>query len=124
MGQKNDRRISRATENLPDYSRDDTVAAALDAIYEEDIGVGYTEVTYITNVFASKIEVWADNTKNLLRTETNFTYSPLPFVQTIVKDYFLEDGTTIHFKTTVTISYNANKTVNNIETTTQKLAGN
>lgn len=124
MGQKNDRRVSRATENLPDYSRDDTVAAALDAIYEEDIGVGYSEVTYITNVFTSKIESWADNTKTLLRTEVNFTYAPLPFVQTIVKDYFLDDGTTIHFKATTTILYNANKTVNSIETITQKLAGN
>ena len=123
MGQTNDKRVSRDPSRLPDYSRDDTVQATLDDILEEDMGVGYSQVTYINNVFTSKIETWADNTKQLKRTEINFTYSPLPFVTTIVKDYYNDEGNSINLQLTATISYNANKTVNNIEIETQKLGG-
>jgi len=123
MGQTNDKRISRDPSRLPDYSRDDTVQATLDDILEEDMGVGYSQVTYINNVFTSKIETWADATKQLKRTEINFTYSPLPFVTTIVKDYYNDTGDAVNLKLTATISYNANKTVNIIEIETQKIGG-
>ena len=123
MGQSNDNRVSRDPSRLPDYSRDDTVRATLDDILEEDMGVGYSQVTYINNVFTSKIETWTDATKLLKRTEINFTYSPLPFVTTIVKDYYNDEGTSINLKLTATISYNANKTVNIIEIETQKIGG-
>lgn len=123
MGQTNDRRVSRQPSKLPDYSRDDTVQASLNDLFEEDIGVGYSEITYTSGVFVSKIETWTDDGKALKRTESNFIYSPIPFVTQIVKDYYGDDGITINFKVTAVISYNANKTVNNIDITTQKLAG-
>jgi len=123
MGQTNDKRISRSPSVLPDYSRDDTVKSALDDLFEEDMGKGYSQITYINNVFTSKIETWTDNTKQLKRVEVNFTYSPLPFVTVIVKDYYNDEGTSVNLKLTTTISYNANKTVNNIDVITQKLGG-
>ena len=123
MGQTNDKRISRFPALAPDYSRDDTVRSALNELFEEDIGAGYSEITYVSTVFTSKIETWSDNTKTQKRTETNFTYAPLPFVGVIVKDYYMDDGVTIHFKVTATISYNENKTVNNIDVQRQKIAG-
>ena len=123
MGQTNDKRISRTPALAPDYSRDDTVRASLDELFEEDIGAGYSEITHISNVFTSKIETWIDNTKTFKRTETNFTYAPIPFTTVVIKDYYLDDGITIHFKISVTISYNANKTVNSIDVQRQKLAG-
>lgn len=123
MGQTNDKRVSREPSKLPDYSRDDTVKASLDALFEEDMGVGYSEISYISNVFASKIENWTDNTKQIKRSEVNFTYSPLPFVTQIVKDYYDDTGQTINLRLTATINYNANKTVNIVNITTQKLGG-
>jgi hypothetical protein len=123
MGNTNDKRVSRKPSNLPDYSRDDNVRAALDALFEEDTGAGYSEISYTSGVFVSKIETWADNTKTLKRTESNFTYSPIPFVTQIVKDYYGDDGVTINFKVTAVVTYNVNKTVDNIDITTQKLGG-
>jgi hypothetical protein len=123
MGQTNDKRVSREPSRLPDYSRDDTLRSSLDNLFEEDLGMGYSEITYISGVFTSKIETWVDNTKLQKRTETNFTYAPIPFVGTVIKDYYADDGVTINFKVTATLSYNANKTVNNIDVTTLKLAG-
>lgn len=123
MGQTNDKRISRDTSSLPDYSRDDTVKASLDALFEEDLGAGYSQITYTQNVFVSKIETWIDATKQIKRTEINFTYSPIPFTTQIVKDYYNDTGDAVNLKVTAVISYNANKTVNIIDITTQKLGG-
>lgn len=123
MGQLNDKRVSRVPSWLPDYSRDDTVKAALDALFEEDTGVGYSEITYISTVFTSKLETWTDNTKVQKRSETNFTYSPLPFVSQVVKTYYQDDGITPYYTITVDITYNANKTVNTINVDTNKTAG-
>ena len=120
MGATNDRRVSRAPEELPDYSRDDTVKSAIDNLFEEDTGMGYSEITYITNVFVTKIETYVDVTKTQLRSRTDFTYAPLPFVGTVVKKFFKEDGTTELFRITAVFSYNANKTVNNIDVQTQR----
>ena len=123
MGQTNDKRISRSPSLAPDYSRDDTVRSSLNELFEEDLGAGYSEITYISNVFASKIETWIDNTKAFKRTETNITYAPFPFVGIVIKDFYMDDGITIHFKVTATLLYNANKTVNSIDVQRQKLAG-
>ena len=123
MGQTNDRRVSRDPSRLPDYSRDDTVQSTLDDLLEEDMGMGYSQVTYTQNVFPIKFETWTDVSKVLKRTEINFTYSPVPFVTQIVKDYYGDDGVTVNLRLTAVISYNANKTVNNIDITTQKLGG-
>lgn len=123
MGQTNDKRVSRRPDLLPDYSRDDTVQAALDALFEEDIGLGYSEVTYTQNVFPIKFETWKDNTKQIKRTEIIFTYGPIPFVTQIVKDYYNDDGTAINLKQTVVVTYNANKTVNTITIDAQKIGG-
>lgn len=123
MGQNNDKRTSRKPGALPDYSRDDTVKASLDALFDEDMGVGYSQITYTSGVFVSKIETWSDITKVLKKTEINVTYSPIPFVTQIIKDYYGDDGVTVNLKLTAIVSYNANKTVNNIDVATQKLGG-
>lgn len=123
MGQTNDKRVSRRPDQLPDYSRDDTVKAALDALFEEDIGLGYSEVSYTQNVFPIKFETWKDNTKALKRTEIDFTYGPVPFVTQVVKQYFNDTGDAVNYIQTVTITYNANKTVNTITVDGQKVGG-
>jgi hypothetical protein len=123
MGQTNDKRVSRRPDQLPDYSRDDTVKAALDALFEEDIGLGYSEVSYISNVFPTKFETWVDNTKAIKRTEIDFTYGPIPFVTQVVKQYFNDTGSAVNYIQTVTITYNANKTVNTITVDGQKVGG-
>ena len=123
MGQTNDKRVSRRPSDLPDYARDDTVQAALNALFEEDIGLGYSEVTYTQNVFPIKFETWADNTKQLKRTQIDFTYGPVPFVTQVVKQYYNDTGDSVNYVQTVTVTYNANKTVNTITVDGNKVGG-
>lgn len=134
MGQKNDRRVSRDPSDLPDYSRDDHVKAAIDALFEEDTGAGYTEIEYTANgttisagaPFAKRISTYTDNSKTQLRTQTTFTYpvGPFsPFISQITKEFYLDDGSTIHYRITADVTYNANKTANIINVDTEKLAG-
>ena len=123
MGQTNDKRVSRRPSDLPDYARDDTVQAALNALFEEDIGLGYSEVTYTQNVFPIKFETWVDNTKQLKRTQIDFTYGPVPFVTQVVKQYYNDTGDSVNYIQTVTVTYNANKTVNTITVDGNKVGG-
>ena len=123
MGQTNDKRVSRRPSDLPDYARDDTVQAALNALFEEDIGLGYSEVTYTQNVFPIKFETWKDNTKQLKRTQIDFTYGPVPFVTQVVKQYYNDTGDSVNYIQTVTVTYNANKTVNTITVDGNKVGG-
>ena len=92
-------------------------------MFEEDIGLGYSEVSYINNVFPTKFETWVDATKQLKRTEINFTYGPVPFVTQVVKDYYNDTGTAVNYTQTVIITYNANKTVNTITVDGNKVGG-
>lgn len=118
MGATNDKRVSRNPERLPDYSRDETVQASLDALFEEDSGSGYSEPSFINNVFVSEINTYTDDSKTELRSKTTFTYpSPTfsPFVESVTKEYF-KDGSPTPFRTiTATITYNANKTVQDVD---------
>jgi hypothetical protein len=115
MGQTNARRVGLNVDTFINYARDDNARAALQDLFEEDTGAGYSEIAYTSGVFVSQFETYTDNTKTEIRTRTTFGYSPIPFVETVTKEYF-KDGSVIAYRTlTATISYNANKTVNNID---------
>ncbi len=115
MGQTNARRVGLNTDTFINYARDDNAREALKDLFEEDTGAGYSEISYTNGVFVSQFETFTDQTKTELRTRTSFSYSPLPFVQTVTKEYF-KDGSLVAYRTlTATIAYNSNKTVNSID---------
>ena len=115
MGQINARRVGLNVDTFINYARDDNARAALQDIFEEDTGAGYSEIAYTNNVFVSSFETYTDQTKTEIRTKTTFGYNPLPFVETVTKEYF-KDGSASAYRTlTATIGYNANKTVNSID---------
>lgn len=115
MAQRDARRVSVNIDDFANYARDDQAEQALRDIFEEDMGLGYSEMTYTNNVFVSEIATYTDNSKTQLRTKTSFTYAPIPFVSVVTKEYFKEDEITAYRTLTAAISYNANKTVNNID---------
>ena len=118
MGQTNAKRVSHEIETLPNTFREDDLFNILNDIDEENAGKGYSEVSYIGSTpFVSKITTWDDNTKTRLRTDVTFTYTPLPFVSNIQKDYYGNDGVTIVCVLNAVVNYNANKTVNFVDVT-------
>tara|TARA_R110000868_G_C10973188_1_gene771593 strand:+ start:110455 stop:110838 length:384 start_codon:yes stop_codon:yes gene_type:complete len=127
MGQKNDRRVSRDPTALPDFSREEHVKSSLDALFEEELAIGFTEVEYTTNgndvvsggVFPKTITVYTDDQKTETRAKCLVTYGEFPFVTNIVKQFFR--GNALYFYTTTNISRNSNKTVNTVETIATKI---
>lgn len=115
MGQINARRVGLNVDSFINYARDDNARAAIKDIFEEDTGAGYSEIAYTSNVFVSSFETYTDQTKTELRTKTVFGYNPIPFVETVTKEYFKDGSITAYRTLTATISYNANKTVNNLD---------
>ena len=117
MGAQNTERISHKLEGLPSTFRDDQLRQIIDDLNEEDSGKGFGEVTYVgATPFIQKITTWNSSAKTKKRTEVTFTYSPSPFLSQIVKQFFDEEfGTTVIATTTVTIAYNTNKTVKEID---------
>ena len=115
MGQTNSRRVAFPLDEFENYARDENVKQALRDLFEEDTGAGYSEIAYTNNVFVNTISTYTDQTKTEIRTRTSFAYNPLPFVETVTKEYFKDGSGTAYRTLTATISYNANKTVNNID---------
>lgn len=120
MGQTNSRRISHTLSDVPSTFRDDQLQQILNDIDEHISGKGYCEIGYIGNTpFISQVTVYKDNSKTLRRADTQLTYvddNP-PFIQsTITRIYDENDGNTIVAIITETINYNANKSVNFINT--------
>lgn len=109
MGQKNTRRTSHTLEDLPNSFRDDQLRQIIDDLDEENSGLGYSEIIK-TGAFVSKITVWNAPSKDFKRTEALFTRTG-PFVNSITKNIYEEDGSGIIAVTTATITRNGNNTV-------------
>lgn len=122
MGQTNTKRVSHTLEGLPNTFRDDQLQQIIDDIDEEETGRGFSDVFYVgATPFVSQIITYKDNTKTQKRSRVDFSYSPLPFIATIVKQFFDNDDDSITISTiTATISYNANKTVKSVEVLTSR----
>jgi len=116
MGQTNTRRVSHnIIQNLNTY-RDVDLNQILNDIDEEESGRGYSEVEYVLGKpFVSTITTYVDQTKQQKRSVIDFTYSPIPFVSQIVKQWYDEDDDSIVVSSmTATVSYNANKSVQSV----------
>ena len=122
MGQTNSNKVSHKLTDLPNTYRDDQLNQILNDLDEDNSGSGFSEVFYLgATPFVSQILTWQTSAKLKKRTVVDFTYSPLPFVSVIVKQFFDEDDDNITVSTiTATVIYNANKTVNNIDVVTTR----
>lgn len=123
MGQGNSDRVSHDVDTKANIFRDDQLRQILDDLGEEDTGKGFSTVAYLgATPFVDLITTWNSPAMTKKRSEVQFTYSPLPFVTTIVKTIFNEhDGTTAVATITATITYNANKTTNTVDVVTVRL---
>ena len=122
MGQDNSNKISHKLEDMPNTFRDDQLQQILNDINEEEVGLGFSEVSYVAATpFVAQILTWQDNNKLQKRSVVNFTYSPLPFVTLIVKQIFDDYDDSITVATlTATVNYNTNKTVKSVDIVTSR----
>jgi len=109
LGQNNSRRISHTLENLPNTYRDDQVRQILDDLDEENSGLGYSEVIRV-GAFVSKITVWDSNAMNFKKTEAIFNRTG-PFINSIVKNVYSVDGSSIISTVTASVTRTGNNSV-------------
>lgn len=123
MGQTNTGRISHKLETRPNVFRDDQLQQIIDDLGEEDTGAGFSEVAYVgATPFVDKITTWDSPAKLKKRAEIQFTYSPSPFLNTIVKTVFDESAGLAAVATiTATIVYNVNKTIKEVNVVTARI---
>lgn len=123
MAQKNTERIEHELETLPNTFRKPRLEDILNDIDEESTGKGFSETTYVggNTPFIQKIETYKTSSKQILRSEVRFTYSPLPFVSQIEKDIMNEEGTAVVVRITAAFTYNTNKTLKDVEVTQVRL---
>lgn len=119
MGQNNTERLSHELESLPNTFRDDDVKQILNDLNEEDSGKGFSEVVR-TGVFVNKITVWATSSKLIKRTETIFTRTG-PFVNTIVKSIYKEDGSAVISTITATVTRDVQNKVTDVNVVTARV---
>lgn len=119
MGQENSERVSHKLTDAPNWFRDDQVNQILNDLCEEDTGKGFSEVAYVgATPFVDKITTWDSPAKTKKRTDVQFSYSPQPFLSTIVKRYYDEEtGLAVVATTTATVTYNTNKSVKDVDVT-------
>lgn len=117
MGQTNSRRVSHLLSDLPNTFRDQDLLQIINDIDEEESGKGFSEVIYVVGKpFVSQIITYKDNTKTQKRSIIDFTYSPLPFVSQIVKQWYDEDDDSIVVSSiTANVTYNTNKSVQSVD---------
>ena len=122
MGQTNSKRISHELDSHQNTYRDDQLDQILNDIDEDENGIGFSETGFIVGTpFIAQIITYADNTKIQKRSQVDFTYTPVPFVTTIVKQVFDNDDDSITIATiTATVSYNANRTVKDVNVITTR----
>jgi len=113
MGQNNSERLSHELESLPNTFRDDTIKQILDDLNEEDTGKGFSEVVR-TGAFVTKITVWKTSSKLIKRSETIFTRTG-PFMSTIVKSIYKEDGSGVISTITATFTRDVQKKVTDVD---------
>lgn len=114
---ENSERVSHKLEDQPNYFRDDQLNQIINDLCEEDTGKGFSEITYQgATPFINTLTTWDSAAKLKKRTLTTFNYSPVPFVSTIVKQYFDEvTGLVVVATLTATVTYNTNKTVKDVD---------
>jgi len=119
MGQNNTERLSHTIESLPNTFRDDQLRQIIDDLNEEETGKGVSEVTR-TGAFVTNITVWKTVAKTQKRTETVFNRTG-PFINSIVKTIYSEDGTSSVATITATITRDVNKRVTDVNVVTARI---
>lgn len=111
---KNTIRIRHTT--VGNLFRKDNLFDVLNDLAEEDAGKGFSEVIK-TGVFVTKIDVYNDANKTLLRTSTDINRTGV-FTSNISKKIYADDGTTLVATLNANINRDAgNNTVISIDTT-------
>jgi len=95
----NDSRVTHDLQTQPNAYRDFDVAQILNDLGEEDTGLGFSEIIKATAPdppFVSKLITWSDSSKTKKRAETTFNRDANGvFVQSVVKEIFNENGSSV-----------------------------
>jgi hypothetical protein len=110
---KNSIRVRHTT--VGNLFRKDNLYDILNDLAEEDAGKGFSEVTK-TGVFVTKIDVYTDVSKTILRTSTDINRIGV-FTSNIAKKIYADDGVTLVATLNANINRDAgNNTVISIDT--------
>ena len=124
-GGKNSSRVNHDIDQKQNTFRDDNLKQILNDVNEDMEGIGFSEVVYKSppqQVFVDKIIVWETISKVKKRAEIVFNYgTSFPFIETITKTNFKEDGSAGDSQVVATFNYNANKTIQNVLVTPTRL---
>lgn len=120
MGATNSKRVSHNVDTKQNPWRGDDLRQIINDITEGLVGPCFQEVEYIVNTnFVNRIVVYSNSAKTKKRLQSDYTYlngNP-PFVSQIVTQVFNEeDGLSLRATVTEDIVYNANKTVQSVDT--------
>lgn len=114
---KNSERIYHDVDKKNNTYRNGNVEQILNDINEDLETLGFIEPTYKDSpqqVFLDKITAWDDGLKSYKRAEILINYgTSFPFIQSITKNLYNEDGTAIVATSTFTVNLFANKTLQN-----------
>lgn len=114
MGNTNSKRVSQDLERENNTFRQDDLQTILTDIDQDINNLGYEEVTRDVNNFVTNIVIWTDNGKTKKLLEFDYVRDTFPFISSIVKKIYLEDGVTVASTVTYTATRNANKTINHV----------
>jgi len=121
MAQKNTNRISHDVDAEQNVFRDDQLERIINDLAEEDTGKGFSETSYVGSTpFIDNITTYDSALKNYVRSVVDFTYSPLPFIEQIVKTIYNKDGTNVVATITAVVTYNTNKTIKDVNVVTSR----
>lgn len=120
MGQTNSKRISHGTHALLHTFRDDQLEKIIDDLVEEIEARGFQETFRDANTFVEKITLWDSPSKLKKMAEIIATKEPTPpgspFVQSVAKSIFSEDGLSVIATVTTTVTRDGNKRILSVNT--------
>lgn len=111
MAQKDTRRIDHNDITVSMF-RNNNLEQIINDMIEEDTGRGFSEIIK-SGVFTTDLITWTDNTKTKKRSHVVFTRNG-PFVSSITKNIYDDDGVTIVASNTFNITRAGDNTVANL----------
>jgi len=116
MPQTNSKRVSQDLEGENNSFRNDELQSILTDINQQMDDIGFEEITRNGNLQVTNITIWTDSGKTLKLLEIDVARTSPPFVSSVTKKVYLKDGVTVASTVTTTVTRNANKTINTVDT--------
>jgi len=125
MPQKNSSKIGHDLNEKNNNFRAADLEQILNDLAEEIEATGFVQNIYLDPPlapFLDKIIIWEDATMQTKRLEIVMDYgTSFPFLETVTKTFYKEDGSAPDSNVVTTLTYNANNTINTALTVATRL---